>query len=665
MARVHWVIALFLASTSVPLWSQPQKRSRPEVPSFARDLYPLLEKADCRACHTDTGVASATRIHFPPSSAAAAEIETFGKGLAALVDRDQPEKSLVLLKPTRRVPHTGGERIAQGSGEEEILRAWVNYLATLRPEVSEESRATGASSRHFGRQVLRRLTHNQYDNTVRDLLGDRTRPASHFPPEDFVNGFKNQAQAQSIPPLLAEAYSVAAEKLARNAFRFGDRRGLVPCQAAATTDAKCATDFIRQFGLRAYRRPLASDEVQRFLRLFIAQAQDTGEFLRGAQIVLEAMLQSPNFLFLVEWGEEGGWAQYEIASRLSYFLWNTMPDEQLFRSAATGILATSEGVEKEARRMLADPRAQDALDEFVSQWMRFDRVLDSTKDTRLYADFTTQLAAQMTEETKRLVRYLVSTDANFMEIFTARYGFLTAELAALCGLPPPSEAFQMVKFPTGVDRAGILGQGTFLAQTGKPDTTSPTERGLFIREHFLCQHIPPPPPGVDANLPPITTESKPMTNRERMVELHMSNDACVSCHRLVDPVGFGLERFDTIGRWHEMQLLTVFPSDEERKKGIEPKKYELELDTSASIAGIPNSEFSSVTELGKILAGSPTCQTCIVKQLFRYAWGRGESAADRPTLDQAFLDFRDSGFQFRELIISLVTSDTFRRIGGG
>src|SRR5881227_1663207 len=225
--------------------------------SFSRTVYPIFESAQCRGCHTDDGVASATRLHFPEPNASPDDIEAFGITLAALVDRADPAQSLLINKPTNRMRHTGGVRIRPGSFEEQALVEWVRHLAGL-PDATvaaarERLAAAVAPSTHD--QRLRRLTHSQYNNTVRDLLGDYSRPADRFPPEDFVNGFKNQLSTQGIPPLLAEAYSAAAEKLALNAFRAGDVNHLVPCAPTSAADARCRDQFIRGFGLRAFRRP--------------------------------------------------------------------------------------------------------------------------------------------------------------------------------------------------------------------------------------------------------------------------------------------------------------------------------------------------------------------------------------------------------------------------
>ncbi len=191
--------------------------------------------------------------------------------------------------------------------------------------------------------LVRRLTHSQYNNSVRDLLGDQTRPADTFPQEDYVNGFKNQTAAQDIPPLLADAYHAAALSLAKAAFQGGDDlRHLLPCKPKSAVDSDCAAKFIRQFGQRAFRRPLTAAEVERYSALLSKESRRTGHFTDGAQLVVEAMLQSPKFLFRLEDGSRS----YDVASRLSYFLWDGMPDDNLLASAASGELGTTAGVER-------------------------------------------------------------------------------------------------------------------------------------------------------------------------------------------------------------------------------------------------------------------------------------------------------------------------------
>ena len=375
------------------------------------------------------------------------------------------------------------------------------------------------------------------------------------------------------------------------------------------------------------------------------------------------MLQSPNFLFHVETGPDGRHAAYEVASRLSYLLWNTMPDEALFESAAKGELATPAGRDTAARRMLQNvPKGRDALDQFFEEWLRFDRVVNAVKANR-YQAFTPELALAMAEETRTLLHHLVWNDRNFMELLTADYSFLTSELAEVYGLPAPKDQFEMVKFPADSNRAGILGQGTFLASTAGPTDTSPTARGIFIRERLLCQHVPPPPPGVITTLPdPLVDGQKPKGRRQLMVE-HVENPTCASCHRLMDPIGFGFEHFDAIGQYRPQEMIPV-PGRRGGGGGGGrggPPPIPLEIDAQGEIAGIPNSNFTGAKQLGTILANSPVCQECVVRQMFRYSYGRLETASDENTIHQLYDQFKASGFKFKSLLVALVQSPEFLR----
>ncbi len=655
--RLSFQLPFLLAASALPLMGQQV--------SFTEKVYPIFEKAGCRNCHNVEGVASATRLHFPVEDAGQARVEAFGKSLVEFVNQQDPATSVLLLKPTLRIPHTGGERIPKGSAEEAALKSWIVYLAKLSgPELAEALRYRRAEESGYGdvpKVVLRRLTHSQYNNTVRDLLRDTSDPASQFPPEDYVNGFKNQYEALSVSPILADAYSRSAERLAANAFRRGDSRGLIPCKPASDSDAACRTKFIQTFGRRAFRRPLEPEEIASQQAIFKAEKN----FFAGAQAVIETMLQSPSFVFWLEDTPNPKWKPFAKASRLAYFLWDTAPDDALLESAARGDLNTPEGVERVTRRMLEDPRAKDGVDEFVSEWLRFDRVMTASRERRIYPLFSRELARSMTEESKRFIGDLVWNDRNFMDAFTAKYSFVNSDLAAVYKVPAPARDFQRVEFPPEAERAGLLGQALFLTLSSKPDETAPTGRGLFIREQFLCQQVPPPPPGVDTNLPPIE-EAKPVTNRERLA-MHTTNKMCAGCHNLIDPIGFGFEKFDAIGMRREKNKILFYPNlGGVAGRRAKPREIDLDLDTKGSVAGIQDSAFSSPRELGDILAKTPQCQECMVKQVFRYMSGRQDTPADRPVLTRALEDFRKSEYHFKELIVALVKSREFpdsRRTG--
>ncbi len=637
---------LLLGCCAVGAWAQPLNG-----PWFVKNLYPVLEVANCRTCHVADGVAGPTNLVFPDAEASDAEVEIFGLQLQRWVNAKAPKQSLLINKPTNRLKHSGGMRIAQNSGDEKLLQQWADALSVLSPQEILLLTPPVPKRKVSGTEALRRLTHSEYNNTVRDLLGDASNPAAQFPPEDFINGFKNQIQGQSLSPLLAENYAAAAEKLAAAAVR-RQAKELNICKAAGAADVACREKFIAQFGRRAFRRPLEQDQQLRYSKLFAAESKRTNNFSTGVEAVVEAMLQSPNFLFRLERTNNAKWRPYARAAKLSYFFWNTMPDDALLAAAATGALNDEAGIAKTARQMLADPRAHAGLDDFVAQWFRFDRVENQLKDRRLFPTFTRELALAMNEETRRFVHALVWEDRNFMDLVSADYSYLNADLAALYKVPAPEESYGRVQFPAGTMRAGVLTHASVLVQTSKPVETSPTARGLFVREQLLCQHVPQPPPGVNTNLPEVKQE-RPMTNKQRLSE-HLTNESCASCHKLIDPIGFGLEQFDAVGAFQAKFIAHV--SEGKPGSGKEIKRdIELPIEINGQVAGLRNSEFDNPKQLGKLLAESAACRSCVVKKVFRYYAGRMESSADQSVIDHTLDAFARSQFKFKELMIALVT----------
>ena len=508
--------------------------------------------------------------------------------------------------------------------------------------------------------LVRRLTHAEYNNSVRDLLGDETRPADAFPPEDFLNGFKNQSAAQDISPLLAEAYAGSAERLAKNAFQGGqDNSSLLPCKPRSASDAACAAQFVERFGLRAFRRPLTGTEVQRYQALLAKQAARAGDFLEGAQAVVEAMLQSPKFLFRLERGPQAGARAYEIAARLSYFLWDTMPDEALFRAAAAGELETPAGVEKAVRRMLADPRARQSVDEFVVQWLRFDLALNAVKDRETYPQFTPELAQAMTEETRRLIGDVVWNDRSFMEIFTAGYAFLNADLAALYGVPAPANEFDRVSLPRGVRARRHRRRGALPGLTSKPGGNLAHRRAAFsCASSSSASRFPILLPASIRNLPPVSRD-KPLTNRERM-QAHVASPSCAGCHSLMDPVGFGSGEVRRHRPLSGEADQSPSCADHGHRNGRSPIKVQCSISIRAATSpASPHADFSTPRQLGQLLAASPLCQECMVRQLFRYACGRKETSADAPVIRKGLEVFRNSRFRLKELMMFLAGSLAF------
>ena len=488
---------------------------------------------------------------------------------------------------------------------------------------------------------LRRLTNEEYNNTVRDLLGDTSRPADAFPPDETVFGFENNTVAP-VTQLLVERYMSAAEALAA-ASRLDK---LAPCPAGAPQEG-CARAFIDAFGRRAFRRPVEDVERRALFAMYADKARRSGH-ARAVQLVLETMLQSPQFLYRVEGTVDGGakpqlLSGYEIATRLSYFLWASTPDTQLLDAAAAGKLTQVDDVSAAARRLLSDPRAADGIRSFHRQWLDL-RVLDTeSKDLALYPAFTPELKRAMVEETLRFSAHTVLEGGDAVSaLLTSSRTFVNAPLAKLYGVPAPAGGgFALVDLPAG-QRSGLLTHASVMTVLAGAEETSPIFRGKFVREKLLCQPIPPPPANVDIRPPKLDPKR---TKKERFAR-HRTNPGCASCHQRMDPTGFGFEHYDALGAWRTVD--GSFP-----------------VDAVGDLSGTEDADgdFDGAVALGARLAASRQVRRCIATQWFRSALGRGERTEDAESLERAYQAFAGAGFDVRELIVAIATSDAFRHAG--
>ncbi|HSN96796.1 MAG TPA: DUF1592 domain-containing protein [Candidatus Nanopelagicales bacterium] len=506
-----------------------------------------------------------------------------------------------------------------------------------------------------GASPIRRMTRFEYNNTVRDLLGDDTAPASSFAPEEEVLGYNNQAAALGVTQLLAEQYMKAAEQIAARATL--DLARLIPgCDPAVQGADACGDQFIRSFGRRAFRRPLEPAEIERFAGLF-AWGQAEYDVATGIQLVIQAMLQSPHFLYRVELGMpdpvEADIVQlspYEIASRLSYLLWSSMPDDALLDAAEAGRLGTPEEIEAEARRMLEDPRARAAVLDFHRQWLEIKHVESITKDPATNPAYRDELRPLWLAETEAFVEHVVFEDpaGDLGTLLTAPYSFMNAELAAFYGSSvasgPAGEAFERVELDPA-RRAGVLTHASMLASHAKPNQSSPIHRGKFVRERLLCELIPPPPNDIAIVVPEVETGA---TTRERFAQ-HRSEPGCFHCHQLMDPTGYTFEHYDAIGQWR----------DEEQGLPVDATGEIVESRSA-------NGSFDGAIELAHHLAESEQVRSCVVSQWFRYGYGRAEQKEDRCSMDQLQQAFAESGYNIKGLLVALTQTDSFRyrRQGG-
>jgi hypothetical protein len=492
---------------------------------------------------------------------------------------------------------------------------------------------------HPGPAPIRRMTRFEYDSTVRDLLGDTTNPAADFGAEEESLGFNNNALNLITSAALAEKYMLAAEGISERAT---DPIGkVVPCEP--TEGDACAKQFIGAFGSRAFRRPLTTAEEEMFFALYQVGFADGSDFRMGIRVVIEAALQSPAFLYRVELGVAGDGDvvhlnDWEMASRLSYFLWGTMPDEDLFTAAESGELKTPAQVEAQARRMLDDPRSREMVGNFHKQWLDYERIANVTKDVAAYPDWSPAFGQLMRQETESFIEYAVFDDAGDLEtLLTAPYSFMNADLAAFYGLDVKAgpEFARVDLDPT--QRAGLLTTGTLLSINSHTNQTSPVHRGKLVREQFLCDIMPPPPPNVMPTVPDIEPGS---TTRERFAQ-HSKDPACKGCHQLMDPIGFGFENYDTVARYRT-------------KDNGQP------VDASGELSGSDvDGKFDGVAELAKKLATSTDVQGCYAKQWFRYGYGRSETADDQCSMDWLNTQFAESGGDIKELLVKLTQTDAF------
>jgi hypothetical protein len=488
-----------------------------------------------------------------------------------------------------------------------------------------------------GPSPLRRLTRGEYDDTVQVLLGDASRPATRFTEDAHLLGFDNIAAAQSVSNLLAEQYEDAADGLATAAVR--NLAGLIGCDPASA-DHVCLQGFVKGFGRRAYRRPLEAQQIDRYVA-FLEDQRARFDLKTATRLLVKAMLMSPYFLYRVELAP--ALTSYEMASRLSYLFWGTMPDDVLFQEADAGRLVTAAQVATQAKRLLADPRAGRAVGHFFTLWLEVDRLAGADKDPNVYPQFTAAIPSLLVEEVQRLAQDLVLTrGGGFATLLTAQHSYLDKTLAAFYKVSGPTgSTFTEVRFDPR-KRAGLLSAAGVLAVQAVSNQTHPIKRGVFVREQLLCQALTPPPGELKVTLPEPDPGS---TGRARIAAL-TAPAFCAACHALINPVGFGFENYDGIGLWRD-------------------KDNGQAIDSSGEVVGTldANGPFTGVTELAQRLSGSKEAQGCFATQWFRYAQGRSETAADdcaRARLGAAL----QNGGTVQDMLVTLTQTDAFLGAGG-
>jgi hypothetical protein len=492
-----------------------------------------------------------------------------------------------------------------------------------------------------GSAPLRRLSNAEYRNTLQDLLADVSGigPAVALASGNFVEeaeslGFRNNVDFLGVSPLIAQGYMDSAESLAP---LVANTDKLIGCTSA---DAACAQQFVESFGKRAFRRPLSTEEVARYTALYDKAAAKGYDFKTGIEWIVFSMLQSTEFLYRVELGAARGQdyvpSQYEVANRLSYLVWQSMPDQALFDAAEKGELGTKKQIEAQARRMLKDPKASRLL-EYFDQWLDTDHLSALTRDPEVYPGLPANLPELLQNETHAFVTYLLqSPTGSLSELLTGQYSFLDADLAKHYGVTGPTgAAYERVNMP---GRSGVLTQGMMLSRD-KPTRTSIVRRGLKVRLDLLCEKVPAPPNNVQLNLEALGSG---LTQRQRL-EQHRTDASCAGCHTLMDPIGVVFEGFDAVGR--------ARTTDEGGAA----------VDTRSTITATRdlNGPVADAVELGQALANSQEVRDCYVTQSFRFFYGRDYTAADQCSMAELLIAFRDSKQSLAELIVALTQTDQF------
>lgn len=521
-----------------------------------------------------------------------------------------------------------------------------------------------------GRAPLRRLTTNEFNNTVADLLGDTTRPGSDFPSEIQGKGFGNDADLQSVSDLLAEKYYTVAEAVAARATETPAALGkLHTCASNVAKDQEetCVRSIVERVVPRAYRRPAIASELSELVELYRSTRalSPTVTFASGVAAVLSAVLQSPDFLYRVEFGTQVSGSPvrmltgHEVASRLSYFFWQSMPDPELLQAAASGELANREGILTQARRLLDDPKSRTMVRFFFENLLPISDLPNLTRDKTLYSTFSAAIGTAMRQETHRLLEYEIFENTtpvpgspyaagSWPAALTTPYTFVDRALFDFYGANTfapgavaPAAGFEKLNLNTS-ERLGLLTLSGMMAGTATTNLTNPVLRGGFIVKHLMCRDIPLPNFAV---APPEPYTGK--TARERFGK-HSMEPGCAGCHQFMDPIGLALENYDAVGRYRTTERTTI--------DGV---TYDTPIDPSGAVPGVEGAA-SGPVELVRLLASSEETQTCFATNWMQFAFGRVLDATDdcnRQTVDAAF---KSADYNVKELLLAVTQTDAFQ-----
>lgn len=512
---------------------------------------------------------------------------------------------------------------------EQILK----WMDQFRPV--EDLQASANSPR-----VISRLNGAEYDNTIRDLFGINLTVADDFPSDPVDEGYDNNARALILTPILFERYRKAAKRISRFVIANPAAHAkLFVCKIENPNERACAQRILVQIASRAFRRPVEAADTEPLLKIY-----DLGEVEgpdKGIQLALEAMLLSPNFLYRIEKDTDGNLHpvdQFELASRLSYFLWSSMPDEPLFALAKSGTLLNH--LDEQVLRMVRDPKVQGLTANFAGQWLQIRPLKALTPFREVFRPFSDELRESMFKETYLYFHKLLESGGSALELIDSDYTYVNERLARIYGIKGVKfngEKFRKVKVADG-KRGGVITQASVLTATSNPTSTSPVKRGQWVLTSILCDPPDDPPPGAPPIEREIDGEGKILSARKQL-EVHRKAKACAGCHSKMDPLGFGLENYNGIGVWRD--------EDED-----------FPVDSKGELGGVA---FTTPKELKAMLVGkSDQFLKCLTKNLLTYALARGYQDSDAALVSNIVEGAKPSNYALSQLVLGVVKSDAFK-----
>ena len=492
---------------------------------------------------------------------------------------------------------------------------------------------------------MRRLTQEQYRQSIADIFGADIKVAGRFEPDVRLEGLLAVGSSEvSITPAGFEQYNAMARAVAAQVIDETHRETLVPCRPAApkAADDACAAKFLSQTGRLLWRRPLSDAELRVHVEEASAAAKTLGGFYPGLEFALAGLLVAPEFLFRVEApGKNGQLDAFSKASRLSFLLWNTTPDDLLLDAAARGDLDSAKGLTRQVDRLMTSPRFEAGVRAFFTDMLGFDQFEELSKDSVIYPAFSSRVAGDAKEQTLRTISdHLIARRGDYRDLFTTHQTFVTRALGAVYRIPVSvPTGWEAFEFPAGDPRAGLLTQISFVAVHSHPGRSSPTLRGKAVRELLLCQTVPAPPNNVDFAIVQDTNNPKFKTARERLTA-HRTEAMCAGCHKITDPIGLALENFDAIGQYRD------------RENGVA-------IDASGDVAGAP---FKDAAGLGKVLHDDPAATSCLVNNVYKYAMGRKATPGENAWVAQLHKNFAADGYRLPDLLRRIATDKAFYTI---